>query len=60
MSLLTKFDQGAVRVGFILEQVCMFFCAFSICFFLTKRNQSTIYCKVTKENALCVIVYIMC
>lgn len=25
MSLLTKFDQGAVRVGFILEQVCMFF-----------------------------------
>ena len=24
MSLLTKFDQGAVRVGFILDQVCIF------------------------------------
>ena len=49
MSLLTKFDQGAVRVGFILDQVCMvFFLLFRSVSFLQKEiNPCTIYCKVT-------------
>ena len=37
MSLLTKFDQGAVRVGFILDQVCMFFVLFRSVSFLQKE-----------------------
>jgi hypothetical protein len=36
MSLLTKFDQGAVRIGFILDKVCIKF----------------IYCKTETVNFL--------
>ena len=58
MSLLTKFDQGAVRVGFILDQVCMvFFCFFDL---FPSYKKRLIHAQSTAKLQIRISIYKLC